>query len=198
MKIGIMGGTFNPIHNGHIALAQKAYEDLNLDKVLFMPSGTSYLKQNVLPAAHRVEMVKRAIAEYAHFELSLIEVERAGNTYTYETLQQLKKDNPQTEYFFIIGADSLLYMEHWKEPEIIFSLASIACTVRDDADMNVIKAKGKELEEKGANIVYLDMPVIPISSTQIRELAKNHKSVTDLVSAEVAAYMQEEHLYEEN
>lgn len=198
MKIGIMGGTFNPIHNGHIALAQKAYDDLKLDKVLFMPSGTSYLKQNVLPAAHRVEMVKRAISKYTHFELSLIEVNRAGNTYTYETLQQLKKDNPQTEYFFIIGADSLLYMEHWKEPEIIFSLATIACTVRDDADMNVIKAKGKELEEKGANIVYLDMPVIPISSTQIRELAKNHKSVTDLVSAEVVAYMQEEHLYEEN
>ena len=198
MKIGIMGGTFNPIHNGHIALAQKAYEDLSLDKVLFMPSGTSYLKQNVLPAKHRVEMVQRAIADYPQFELSLIEVNRAGNTYTYETLQQLKKENSQTTYYFIIGADSLLSMEHWKEPEIIFSLAKIACAVRDDADMSVIKKKGKELEEKGADIVYLDMPAIPISSTQIREFAKAHESITDLVSTEVAAYMQEEHLYEED
>lgn len=198
MKIGIMGGTFNPIHNGHIALAKKAYEDLSLDKVLFMPSGTSYLKQNVLPAKHRVEMVKRAIADYPQFELSLIEVNRAGNTYTYETLQQLKRDNSQTSYFFIVGADSLLYMEHWKEPEIIFSLATIVCTVRDDADMSVIKEKGKELEEKGAHIIYLDMPIIPISSTQIRELAKAHKSINNLVSTEVAAYMQEEHLYEED
>lgn len=198
MKIGIMGGTFNPIHNGHIALAQKAYDELSLDKVLFMPSGTSYLKQNVLPAKHRVEMVKRAIADYPQFELSLIEVNRAGNTYTYETLQQLKQENPQTTYYFIIGADSLLYMDHWKEPEIIFSLATIACTVRDEADMNVITKKGKELEEKGADIVYLDMPAIPISSTQIRELAKAHKSIDNLVSTEVVAYMQEEHLYEED
>ena len=131
MKIGIMGGTFNPIHNGHIALAQKAYEDLKLDKVLFMPSGTSYLKQNVLSAKHRVEMVRRAILPYSYFELSLIEVNRAGNTYTYETLQQLKCENPNIEYYFIIGADSLFNIDGWKCPERLLKTCTILAAYRD-------------------------------------------------------------------
>ena len=96
--VGIMGGTFNPIHNGHIWLAQQAYERLGLEKVIFIPSGNSYMKQNVLDAQNRAAMVKLAISDFEHFELSMTEVERKGNTYTFETLEELKVQNPDVKY----------------------------------------------------------------------------------------------------
>ena len=91
MKIGIMGGTFNPIHNGHIIIAQKAYALVPLDKVLFMPSGTSYMKKNVLETSKRIAMVDLAISSYPNFALSTLETDRTGNTYTSETLEILTK-----------------------------------------------------------------------------------------------------------
>ena len=114
-KIGIMGGTFNPIHNGHVALADAAYKTFSLDKVLFMPSGNSYMKQHVLDNSKRVSMVSKAIESISYFELSTIEVERFGNTYTSETLQQLTQQNPDVQYYFIMGADSLFHIEKWKD-----------------------------------------------------------------------------------
>lgn len=198
-KVGIMGGTFNPIHNGHIIMAQKAYEQFALDKVLFMPSGHSYLKTNVLDTTKRVDMVKLAIKDYPYFSLSLMEVERGGNTYTCETLQELKSKNPDTSYYFIVGADSLLYMEHWKNPADIFALATILCAVRDDYDRKTIEQKRIYLQERfPADIRFIDMPKIEISSTQIRSAVKNHASVTEWVPKEVADYMAKEHLYEED
>lgn len=197
-KVGIMGGTFNPIHNGHIQLAKSAYEALSLDKVLFMPSGNSYLKKNVLDAKHRVAMTKAAIADYSYFELSLIEVEREGNTYTYDTLQHLTQEHPDTEYYFILGADSLLYIDRWREPQIIFDLCTLVCAVRDDSDMDVLQKKGKELSKLGAKIVYLNMDKIDISSTAIREGAKQGKDISDMVPCAVQDYIKQERLYEED
>lgn len=198
-KVGIMGGTFNPIHNGHILMAQKAYEQFALDEVLFMPSGHSYLKTNVLDTKKRVDMVKLAIERYPYFSLSLMEVERSGNTYTYETLQALKKENPDTWYFFIVGADSLLYMEHWKKPSEIFALATILCAARDDYDIKALEGKRIYLQKKlHADIRFIHMPKIEISSTQIRSAVQNHASVAELVPKEVADYMAKEHLYEED
>lgn len=197
-KIGIMGGTFNPIHNGHIALAQAAYKNFSLDKILFMPSGRSYMKQDVLDNEKRTAMVSRAIASIPYFELSTIEVERPGNTYTCETLQQLTQQNPNVHYYFILGADSLFYIEKWKNPEIIFSLATIICMVRDDFCLADIKEKGTELAQKGADILYLDIPKITISSTEIRNRVKHHESISDLVPENVAKYIIQEHLYEED
>ena len=195
--IGIMGGTFNPIHNGHLILAQKAYEQLGLDKILFMPSGNSYMKENVLDAQKRAQMVALAIKNYPTFELSLIEVQRSGNTYTSETLEFLTANYPDTHYYFIIGADSLFQIESWKYPERIFALATLVCAVRDDYDMEAISEKGKALSELGANIVFLDIPKIEISSTAIRERVRHNMSITDYVPSEVAEYIKEEHLYYE-
>ena len=195
-KIGILGGTFNPIHNGHLALAKRAYEELKLDKVLIIPSGNSYMKQDVLSKEKRVQMVKEAIKDYPYFELSLIEVHRTGNTYTYETLQKLKEINPCDEYFFILGADSLFYIDSWKHPEIIFELATLVCAVRDEYDLEDIKDQGTLLEQKGARIEFLSMPKIDISSSNIRELVSENKSVSDFVPQAVAKYIAKEHLYE--
>lgn len=198
-KIGIMGGTFNPIHNGHLMLAQAAYEMLTLDKVLFMPSGTSYLKRGVLDSSKRAEMVQRAIQGMPQFELSRMEVDRIGNTYTYETLSQLKGEQPQNNYFFIVGADSLCHMENWVHPEVIFALATIVCAVRDEINISDIKQKGMELQRNfGAVIQYMDIPKIPISSTQIRQAVKSHMPIDELVPQSVAFYIQQERLYEED
>ena len=197
-KIGIMGGTFNPIHNGHIALADAAYNTFSLDKVLFMPSGNSYMKQHVLDNSKRVSMVSKAIESISYFELSTIEVERFGNTYTSETLQQLTQQNPDVQYYFIMGADSLFHIEKWKDPEIIFQLSTLICMVRDDYNMADIKKKGAELAQRGADILYLNMPKIDISSTDIRNRVKLHQSISDLVPEKVAKYILQEHLYEED
>ena len=197
-KIGIMGGTFNPIHNGHLALANAAYETFLLDKIFFMPSGKSYMEQHVLDNSKRVTMVSMAIEAVPHFELSTIEVERPGNTYTSETLQQLTQQHPDVKYYFIMGADSLFHIEKWKNPEIIFQLSTIICMIRDDYDMADIKQKGAELTQKGAEILYLNMPKIDISSTDIRNRVKNHQSISELVPEKVEKYILQEHLYEED
>jgi len=115
-RIGIMGGTFNPIHNGHLLLAAEAQRQVLLDKILFMPSGNSYMKSNVLETQKRVDMVALAIEQYPDFELSLIEAQKSGNTYTVETLEYLTTSDPDAQYFFIIGADILFQIEQWRDP----------------------------------------------------------------------------------
>lgn len=197
-KVGIMGGTFNPIHNGHIALAQSAYKTLALDKVLFMPSGKSYMKNRVLDARQRIAMIDRAISPYPYFELSTIEVERVGNTYTSETLRLLNQQNPQIHYYFIMGADSLFHIETWKDPEIIFSLSTLVCAVRDEYDHDDLEKKRIELGEKGADIVLLNMPEINISSSDIRKRVGQKLPISSLVPDDVAKYIRQEHLYEGN
>lgn len=197
-KIGIMGGTFNPIHNGHIILAQTAYNQVGLDKILFMPSGNSYMKNNVLDVKHRVNMTRLAIEPYSNFELSLIEVNRQGNTYTCDTLEELKNNNPENEYYFIMGADSLFQIETWRCPEKIFNLCTLICSIRDEHDKIAIYQKGKMLEDKfGAEIIYLDMPKIDISSTDIRNAIADKKSISDEVPYTVEEYIQKERLYSE-
>ena len=122
-RVGIMGGTFNPIHLGHLIVAENAYEELKLDEVLFIPSGTPYMKDTaeVLAPKIRISLVGEAIDDNPHFALSTIEVDREGNSYSYETIEALKKANPDTEYFFLVGADSLFAMEEWMHPERIFA-----------------------------------------------------------------------------
>lgn len=197
-KVGIMGGTFNPIHIGHIKLAQYALKQLGLDKVLFMPSGNSYMKAKVLDAKKRVDMVALAIQDMPDFELSLIEVQKPGNTYTVETLEALTAANPDTHFYFIMGADSLFQIETWRCPERIFALASLACAVRDDYNLDAIKKKGSDLALSGADIVYLNMPKMEISSTDIRDMVRNNMPISEYVPLKVADYIKEERLYEED
>jgi nicotinate-nucleotide adenylyltransferase len=197
-KIGIMGGTFDPIHNGHIALALEAYKKLKLDRVLFMPSGKSYMKKNVLPAAKRVAMVELAIKEYPQFEISLIEVNKRGNSYTCETLEDLKTTYANTEFYFIVGADSLFQIEKWYNPGKIFELSKIVCTVRGEYDLETIKEKGIELSRLGADIIYMDTSKIDISSTEIRAKVKRGLPVNDFVPQAVADYIIQERLYEKD
>lgn len=195
-KIGIMGGTFDPIHNGHLEIARLAYEVHHLDEVIFIPSGVSYLKSNITDAKHRLKMTELSVSGVSYFSTSTIEIDRKGNTYTFETLDELKEIHPEWDLYFILGADSLLYIENWYQPERIFAQCTIICAVRDDADITVIQNKGKELEKLGAKILYLDLKPILISSTLIRKLVKEHKSIEAYVPKQVETYILQEHLYE--
>ena len=114
-RVGLLGGTFDPVHFGHLMLAENAFDALKLDEILFIVSGKSYLKDNVSPAKDRLEMTSLAISDNPHYALSTIETDRGENvdSYSYETILELKRANPDTEYHFLVGADSFLYMENW-------------------------------------------------------------------------------------
>ncbi len=197
-KIGILGGTFNPIHTGHLMLAQNALEYCRLDKVLIMPSGCSYFKDpdTVVSAEHRVKMTQLAIEDNDSFELSSIEADRSGNSYTYETLEILCELSPDTQYFYIIGADTLFSMETWKRPEDIFSRCTIVCARRDSVPDEDLKKKAKDLKIRfDADVILMDIPEVPISSTMIRDLMKKGMSLKYYLDDKVIEYIKQNGLY---
>lgn len=203
-KVGIMGGTFNPIHIGHLILAETARTQFKLDEILFIPSGHSYMKQDILipPGEIRAEMTSLAIEDNPFFALSLMEIERAGNTYTYETLNKLKKANPDTEYFFILGADSLFALKTWKCPQQIFDACTILAAVRgkdsDSSALDELRAEMIRLQEKyHGKIELLRCGNMEVSSTQIRKQIQNGESVRYLVPDKVIQYIQGKNLYRE-
>lgn len=199
-KIGIMGGTFNPIHNGHIALALAAYEHCELDKVWFMPSGVSYLKEQneILPAKHRLEMTRLAIADNEAFECSDLEVKREGNTYTVDTLKELSETYKDCDFYFILGADSFMSIQNWKNPELITKLCTLVTVVRDDVDMKELLAQKEVLEKMwNATIVLVPFSKRDISSSQIRKRIHQGLCVDELLPSKVIEYIQKEHLYKQ-
>lgn len=200
-KIGIMGGTFDPIHIGHLILGENAFLQFGLDEVLFMPSGNPPHKRDRRGRAstmQRVEMVQKAIGPNTHFALSLAETHEEGYTYTKETLERLKAENPDTEYYFIIGADSLFSFENWREPEKICSLCTLVAAVRNHISGEEMDAQIRYLREKlGARILKLDTPNIDISSGTIRRWLSLEKSIRYYVPDEVIRYIEEHGLYKE-
>lgn len=197
-KVGIMGGTFNPIHLGHLILAEAAYEAYDLDEVLFVPSGRSYMKEQseILDAKTRVSMTGLAIEDNPHFALSTIEIDRDGNSYSYETLETLRKQNPMTEYYFIVGADTLFSLESWKHPEILLPSCTILVAVRDNISMEEMEKQAKYLEDKfGGSIKLLPTSNIEISATDIRKKLAEEKDVRYLVPDSVLKFIHKNGLY---
>lgn len=199
-KVGIMGGTFNPIHNGHLLLAQAARESLNLDRILFMPSGNSYMKETsqILDGDTRAQMVRLALLENPYFLFSDLELKREGATYTCDTLAILKAQNPQTQYYFILGEDNLLTLKCWKNPAFILQNCVIAGAVRASEDNSRIKKAAELLKkEYQADIRILPTRRIDISSSEIRERLKNGQSVRYMLPERVYDYIQKKQLYRE-
>lgn len=195
-KVGIMGGTFNPIHLGHMLVAENAYETFGLDEILFVPSGIPYMKEDVLDAKTRITMTGIAIEDNSHFALSTIEVERDGNSYSYETIRDLKAANPNVEYYFIVGADSLFKMDKWKCPEKIFKEVTILVAKRLGNDGPELDEKIKELTEKyDAYIRMLPINCVDISSTNIRDKVRKHQSIRYMVHYRVIEYIEKNHIY---
>lgn len=197
-KIGIMGGTFNPIHNGHLLLAEHAREELALDEIWFMPSGTSYMKpqDEMLPAARRLSMVKMAVDENPFFGVCDIEVKKEGNTYTWETMEALHSGYPSCEFTFLMGADSLFQIEKWQKPEHIFACCRIAAAVREGMDFEACEKQAERLIERfRADIRILHVPRVDISSTDIRKRCQSGKSIRYLVPDSLKEWLEREKAY---
>ncbi len=200
-RIGILGGTFDPIHLGHLIIAEQARDQYQLDRVLLIPSGHSYFKDHrskkVQPAQVRLEMTKIAAGSYKPFEVSDIEVNRPGNTYSFETLEELKALNPESELFFIVGADTICSMRTWREPQRIFDVCTVLAAMREDqVDPEEFQRETQALEKDfGARIYPVSIPNIGISSTQIRERAASGKSIHYLVPDALESYIIESGIY---
>ena len=197
-KIGILGGTFNPIHIGHLTLAQNAMEYCALEKVLFVPSGCSYLKdpKEIASTEHRVRMTELAIKNNDRFELSTVESDREGNSYTYETLEILNTEHPDTDFYFIVGADTFMFMENWMEPQRIFSACKIICAKRDGMDSEELNEKAVHLKKKyNADMIIMDIPEIDVSSSTVRRLLRSGISCRYYLDEDVRRYISDNGLY---
>lgn len=197
-KIGVMGGTFNPIHMGHLTLAQRAMEDAGLDEIWLIPAGCPYLKQGteVLSGEERFKMTELAILGNNRMKCLDIEIKRSGYTYSYETLEQLREMYPEDAFYFIFGADCLFTIEKWKYPERIFAACTVLVAVRNGASVTEMEQKIAELTEKyHAQIQLLPFLNLEISSTELRERIRQGKSVRYLVPDNVIAYIDEMKFY---
>lgn len=200
-RVGIMGGTFDPIHNAHLALADCALKSLQLDEIWFLPAAVPYLdKHAVSPFSDRLRMTELAVADRKQFRVSDIEGERTGNTYTADTLRILKERCPNTEFHFILGADQLYSLESWHEIEVIFQLAVLTAAEREQTgrtDRQSFQERIEYLQERyHARIERLPFPEMDISSTEIRQRAAAGKELHGLVPDAVRDYILNNKLYQ--
>lgn len=194
-NLGIMGGTFDPIHNGHLACAQAAQSACNLDKVLFVVAGNPHFKQGkkILPAELRLKLVEDALQDIPSFLASSVEIERAGVTYTVDTLEQLHREFSFDHLFFIVGSDALATLPSWKDAHRIAELCSIVCVTRPDYQITdkVIET----LSAHGITVTMVQADTPQISSSEIRELASSGEDVSHLVPPRVSERISKEGLY---
>lgn len=199
MKIGILGGTFDPIHKGHLMLGEYAYRQFKLDLIWFMPNGNPPHKSNdsiESQTTNRVEMVKRAISQTEYFSLQPYEVENQEVHYSYKTMEYFEKMYPEHEFYFIIGADSLFSIEKWVHPEILLKKCVILAAYRDEKGTEEMVRQINYLNQKYcADIRLLNTPYVDISSSEIREMLKVGQSIRGIVPDSVCAYIEENQLY---
>jgi nicotinate-nucleotide adenylyltransferase len=200
MKIGILGGTFDPIHNGHLMLADVARETFNLDEVWFLPNGMPPHKDNGdktdVGLSHRVSMIKLAIEGSQYFKLSMEEARTDDFSYTYSTLKTFNKRHPTYQLYFIIGADSLFSIERWVNFTEIFHRCTLLAALRGENSINSMVAQIKHLENiYRGKIEVLQTPSMEISSSDIRERTQEGRSISYMVPDKVATYIEDNNLY---
>lgn len=199
-KKGIFGGSFNPVHAGHLVMAQDAMDALSLDEVLFVPCSQPAHKQpgSLASSDHRVSMLELAIAGHAGFSVNVIELAREGTSYTIDTMRELKRLEPETEWFFIIGLDSLFELHTWKNIHELLELCSFITLARPGDEERPITEETIRLPapwpEKLASMLQR-VHLVDISSTDIRERCSEAKSIQDLVPGPVADYIKANRLY---
>lgn len=196
MRTGIMGGTFNPVHNAHLLVAETAKEEYGLDRVIFITGGNPPHKSSEVSAKHRFNMTRLAIEGNGSFEDDDFEINRSEKSYTVNTLEYLKNKYPGDELFFIIGEDSLEDLPQWYEPERILEMCSLLVFPRTSHE--TLLGTLKEMRKKfGNNIFPLSAPIMEISSTDIRKRIRDTKSVKYMLPDKVIEYINNNHLYEE-
>lgn len=197
-RIGILGGTFNPIHNGHIQMAKYSHDAAKLDKVILMPTFVPPHKEsaNLVSCEHRLNMCRLACLNLPYAEVSDFEIKLEGKSYTYRTLELLKSQNKNDEFFFIVGADMFLSMQNWKNPEIIFELATVIAIPRDKDSVSQLSNHYENvLKKMGAKAIVLKDSVLTVSSTYIRDNIDNQSALQSLIDSRVFNYIKENNLY---
>lgn len=196
-SIGIMGGTFNPIHMGHLILAQEVQDKMNLDRVIFIPVGNPPHKQmnDIVSAEHRLGMVKLATENNEKFCVSDIEIKRQGKTYTYDTLRQLHEIYYDNKIYFIIGYDTLKEMDTWRKISEVCKLCSFIVVNRNNDYNEMNEEIEKKKNKYDAHIHVVEIPNIEISSTNIREKLFLNKSIKYIVPDNVLNYIYNNGLY---
>ena len=198
MKIGIMGGTFDPIHNGHLIISEYIRDYLNLDKVVFIPAGQPPHKDSslVLSPNHRYAMTNLAIDNNPKFKISDMEIKKNNTSYTYHTIKELKEEDADSNYYFIIGADSLFELHKWYNFKELSKLTNFALWGRAGHYRDDILDRIEYLNQKyESNIVYIEGPIIEISSSHIRNRVISNKSIKYLVPDIVKEYIKKNNLY---
>lgn len=186
-RVGILGGTFNPPHIGHLIIADQVCHQLGLEKVYFMPSANPphQDEKKAIDANHRLRMVELAIEDNANFAIEKAEIERGGKSYTYDTLVKLKEDHPDTEYYFIIGGDMVEYLPKWHRIDELAQLVEFVGVNRPGYPI-----------ASPYSIIWVDVPSIDVSSTSLRKNLKNNCSVNYLIPEKTLSYIRDEGLYQ--
>ncbi len=200
MKIGVLGGTFNPIHIGHLMLGEFSYESYHLDEIWFMPNSKPPHKSiDTISTTddQRTEMIHLAIKDIPYFVLKDFEMRADKVYYSYETMERLKKEFPSYEFYFIVGSDSLFNIEKWMHVNRLFQTCSILVAYRENGYIKKLEEQIAYLKEKyTASIYQLNAPVLEISSSGIRSRVANYRSIKYLVPDAVRDYIKECNLYE--
>jgi nicotinate-nucleotide adenylyltransferase len=193
-RLGVMGGTFDPIHYGHLVTAEEALVQFALDEVVFVPTGQPWMKQEheVSPAEDRYLMTVIATASNPRFRVSRVEVEREGPTYTVDTLKALSAENPDAELYFITGADAMREIFEWKDPDGVLSLAHFIAATRPGYDLTRFEAKDAT---RHPNVSVMNIPALAISSTDVRERVHEGRPIRYLVPEGVKSYVEKAALY---
>lgn len=189
-RIGIMGGTFDPIHLGHLVTAEQARADLHLDEVVFVPAGQPWQKNGTTAAEDRYLMTVLATAANPAFTVSRVEIDRGGPTYTVETLRAVRAACPDDDLFFVTGADAMVNILTWKSAEECLGLAHFVAATRPGHDVATLQAEGF-----ADRLTFLDVPALAISSTDVRGRFASGRSVRYLIPREVEQYARKHGLY---
>lgn len=197
-KVGILGGTFDPVHYGHLLIAENAREQFSLDEIWFVPTGVSPHKNDsdISDSRHRVEMLRLAIQGQSYFRINECEIHSHEISYTYRTLEYFSTVYPKTDFYFIMGADSLFLLEQWKNPEIICRYCTILAAVRDSKNEKELVNKISHLKNTmDADIYLLDTPNFYVSSHEIRNRTAHQQTIKYLVPDAVENYIIGNGLY---
>ena len=190
-RVGVMGGTFDPIHHGHLVAASEVAQSFDLDEVIFVPTGQPWHKEVVTPAEHRYLMTVIATASNPRFMVSRVDVDRKGTTYTIDTLRDLHKARPDAELFFITGADAIEQILSWKDVEELWSLAHFVAVSRPGHALSISGLPKQDVS-------LLEVPALAISSTDCRSRVSRGFPVWYLVPDGVVQYITKHHLYRSN
>ena len=194
MRIGVLGGTFDPIHIAHLLLAEQAAEQLVLDKVLLVPAGDPWRKagREITPAVLRLEMVRRAVADNPLFEVDDREIRREGATYTIDALREMRAEvDPDDDLFLLLGEDALADLPLWREPEAFPDYATVVVAPREGAELP------ETLPFDPVAIERIDMPYMNVSATDLRHRARLGRSLRYLVPEPVRLFIEERGLYQD-